>query len=175
MSLSTGVPLALIDGDQITARRTVAASALAASWLARSDARHLLVLGAGRVAALLPEAYRAVRGVQRVSVMAHQPAAAQRLAQQWRSQGAALFIDTDEALAKAGDLRSPMRRGALAATDVQARLADLCRGRHPGRRSRAHGVQVGRHGAGGPGRSGAGLAGRAALIDLGVCRPAALG
>ena len=137
MSLSTGAPLALIDGDQITARRAVAASALAASWLARSDARHLLVLGAGRVAAPLPEAYRAVRGIQRVTVWARQPAAAQRLAQQWRSQGAALFIDTDEALAKAGDLLSPMRRGVLAAADVQARLADLCRGQHPGRRSAA--------------------------------------
>ena len=58
---STGAPLALIDGDQITARRTAAASALAASWLARADARHLLVVGAGQVARLLPAAYRAVR------------------------------------------------------------------------------------------------------------------
>jgi ornithine cyclodeaminase len=56
----TGVPLALIDGDQVTARRTAAASALAASWLARADARHLLVVGAGRVARLLPAAYRTV-------------------------------------------------------------------------------------------------------------------
>ena len=59
----TGVPLAWIDGDQITARRTAAASALAASWLARRDARHLLVVGAGQVARLLPEAYRAVRPI----------------------------------------------------------------------------------------------------------------
>ena len=58
---ATGVPLALIDGNQITSRRTAAASALAASFLARTDARHLLVVGAGRVAALLPEAYREVR------------------------------------------------------------------------------------------------------------------
>ena len=35
---STGVPLALIDGNEITSRRTAAASALAASWLARRDA-----------------------------------------------------------------------------------------------------------------------------------------
>ena len=39
----TGVPLALIDGNELTARRTAAASALAASCLARADARHLLV------------------------------------------------------------------------------------------------------------------------------------
>src|ERR1700741_2885570 len=35
---AAGVPLALMDGDEITVRRTVAASALAASWLARKDA-----------------------------------------------------------------------------------------------------------------------------------------
>src|SRR4028119_123723 len=46
---ATGAPLAFIDGDEITARRTAAASALAASFLARPDARRLLVVGAGRV------------------------------------------------------------------------------------------------------------------------------
>src|SRR5512133_2756310 len=56
----TGVPLAMMDGDEVTARRTAAASALAASWLARADARRLLVVGAGRVARLLPQAYGAV-------------------------------------------------------------------------------------------------------------------
>src|SRR6185312_1357506 len=34
---TTGVPLAWLDGDEITARRTAATSALAASWLARAD------------------------------------------------------------------------------------------------------------------------------------------
>ena len=67
---TTGAPLALMDGDQVTARRTAAASALAASYLARHDASHLLVLGAGRVAELLPAAYREVRNIQRVSVWA---------------------------------------------------------------------------------------------------------
>ena len=195
---ATGVPLALIDGDQITARRTAAASALAASYLARADAGQLLVVGAGRVAALLPEAYRAVRVIQRITVWARRPAAAQGLAQHWRAQGwdaqaaadlaeavaqadivscatlasmpmvqgrwlqsgshldliggftpamheaddacfqsASLFVDTDEALAKAGDLLSPMSRGVFVAGDVQACLADLCCGRHPGRRHAA--------------------------------------
>ena len=66
----TGAPLALIDGDQITARRTAAASALAASFLARADARHLLVVGAGQVARLLPAAYRVVRPIEQVTVWA---------------------------------------------------------------------------------------------------------
>jgi len=48
----TGEPLSVMDGNEITSRRTVAASALAASYLARADSRKLLVVGAGRVASL---------------------------------------------------------------------------------------------------------------------------
>ena len=58
---STGVPLAQLDGNEITARRTAAAAALAASFLAREDATRLLVLGCGRVARLLPAAMHCVR------------------------------------------------------------------------------------------------------------------
>src|SRR6218665_1085505 len=72
----TGVPLALIDGNESTARRTAAASALAASKLARPEARTLLVVGAGRVGRLLPAAYRAVRPIERVLVWTRQPAPA---------------------------------------------------------------------------------------------------
>jgi ornithine cyclodeaminase len=84
---ATGRPLALIDGDTITARRTAAASALAGSYLAREDARHLLVVGAGRVAELLPAAYAAVRGIERVSLWARRPEAARALVARWRRQG----------------------------------------------------------------------------------------
>lgn len=98
---TTGAPLALIDGDEITARRTVAASALAASYLARGDARHLLVVGAGRVAQLLPQAYRAVREITRVSVWARNTAQAERLAADWRAQGIHAVTVTDLANAAA--------------------------------------------------------------------------
>lgn len=84
---ATGVPRAVIDGDVITHRRTAAASALAAGWLAREDARHLLVVGAGQVARLLPHAYRAVRPLEQVSVWARDPAKAEALAVRWRSEG----------------------------------------------------------------------------------------
>lgn len=84
----TGVPLALMDGDEITSRRTAAAAALGASFLARDDARRLLVLGTGRVAGLLPAAMRQVRpGIDEVMVWNHRPQGAQDLAAQWRSQG----------------------------------------------------------------------------------------
>src|SRR6185369_16172978 len=45
---NSGEPLALFDGDEITARRTAGASAFAARILALHDARHLVVVGAGR-------------------------------------------------------------------------------------------------------------------------------
>jgi ornithine cyclodeaminase/alanine dehydrogenase-like protein (mu-crystallin family) len=64
----TGVPLAQMDGNEITSRRTAAASALAASRLARADSHSLLVLGAGRVGSLVGEAYREVLPITRVTV-----------------------------------------------------------------------------------------------------------
>jgi ornithine cyclodeaminase len=84
---STGVPLAWIDGDEITARRTAATSALAASWLAPSRARHLAVIGAGRIARLLPEAHRVVRPIERVTVWARSPARADELVDELAAQG----------------------------------------------------------------------------------------
>ena len=84
---TTGELLALIDGDEITARRTAAASALAASRLARGDARVLLVVGTGRVGRVLPEAYLAVRDLERIVLWDRHPANAQALAAELRSRG----------------------------------------------------------------------------------------
>ena len=84
---TTGEPLAQLDGNQITSRRTAAASALAASFLAREDASQLLVVGAGRVAALMAPAMQAVRPIAQVTVWSRSTAAAQALAAQLREQG----------------------------------------------------------------------------------------
>jgi len=92
----TGAPLALMDGDAITARRTAAASALAASWLARPQAAHLLVVGAGRIARLLPAAYRAVRPIAQVSVWARSPGQARALAADLQRQGFAAARAVDD-------------------------------------------------------------------------------
>lgn len=64
----TGQQLALMDGNVITSRRTAATSALAARYLAREDAKVLLVIGSGRVASQIPGAYRAVRPIEKVYV-----------------------------------------------------------------------------------------------------------
>ena len=47
---ATGAPRAVLDGSMLTVRRTAAASALAASRLARADARRLVMVGTGALA-----------------------------------------------------------------------------------------------------------------------------
>jgi ornithine cyclodeaminase len=58
---ATGRPLAVLDGEAITLRRTAAASALAARWLARPDASRLVLVGTGRLAAWMARAHAALR------------------------------------------------------------------------------------------------------------------
>ena len=70
---SNGAPLALFDGEEITARRTAGASAYAASRLARADARHLVLVGSGRLARGLVEAHTLVRPIERVSLWSRTP------------------------------------------------------------------------------------------------------
>jgi alanine dehydrogenase len=76
----TGALLAMLDGGEVTARRTAAASALAANALARTDAEELLVVGAGRSAANLAQAHCAVRAYRRVRIWARRREAAEALA-----------------------------------------------------------------------------------------------
>ncbi len=68
MSGDTGEPLALIDGTTLTLWRTAAASALAARFLAREDASHLLMIGAGALSPHLVRAHRAVRPIKQVTI-----------------------------------------------------------------------------------------------------------
>lgn len=56
-----GTPLALIDGTELTYRKTAADSALGSRYLARADCRRLLMVGAGAMAPHLIEAHVAVR------------------------------------------------------------------------------------------------------------------
>src|SRR5262249_43432111 len=68
MSGRTGEPLAAIDGRTLTAWRTAAASALAAKYLAREDAGHLLMIGAGALAPHLVRAHASIRPIRRISL-----------------------------------------------------------------------------------------------------------
>lgn len=87
---ATGVPLASLDGNVITIRRTAATSALAASRLLAARFRNgqapvdLLIVGSGRVARWLPHAFAAVVRLGRVRVWNHRPQGARALAATWQ-------------------------------------------------------------------------------------------
>src|SRR3954468_18351128 len=68
LSGETGEPLAVMDGTALTVRRTACASALAASYLAREDAAHLVMVGAGALAPELIRAHASVRPLKRVTL-----------------------------------------------------------------------------------------------------------
>jgi alanine dehydrogenase len=67
-SAVTGELLAIIDGGELTARRTAAASALAASYLARKDASVMLMVGTGRLSSNLIEAHKTVSPLKTVFI-----------------------------------------------------------------------------------------------------------
>ncbi|MBX2854004.1 MAG: ornithine cyclodeaminase family protein [Rhodobacteraceae bacterium] len=59
---------AVLDGGELTARRTAAASGLAARHLSREDSKVLVIVGTGRLAANLAAAHCAVRPIERILV-----------------------------------------------------------------------------------------------------------
>lgn len=197
-SATTGVPLALMDGDALTARRTAAAAALGADFLARRDAQRLLIVGAGRIAQLVPAAMQAVRDIRHIDIWNPRPVRAAVLAETLRHQGLnaqplpgglpaleaaarqadiiscatlsetpliqgdwlrpgthldligsfkpnmteaspdcfignQIFVDTDEAATKAGDLLNALATGQITPQHILATLSTLCRNQHPGR------------------------------------------
>lgn len=83
----TGEPVALLDGNEITGRRTVGVAALAASFLARSDAASMTIVGAGRIASQAAQAFRTVRPIRTVTVWDVNRDMATRLADQLRADG----------------------------------------------------------------------------------------
>jgi len=83
----TGEILAVLEGGELTARRTAAASALAARFLARPDASRLLVVGTGRLSPNLALAHSAVRPIRRVEIWGRRPERAAEVAQELRRAG----------------------------------------------------------------------------------------
>ncbi len=73
LDLPTGTPERMMDAPALTARRTAAASALAASYLAPDAADTLLMVGTGTLAPLLIEAHCSVRPIKRVLLWGRHP------------------------------------------------------------------------------------------------------
>lgn len=116
----SGAPLAMLDGPTLTTWRTAAASALAASMLARPEARRLAMIGAGALAPRLIAAHAAVLPIAEVAIWNRTPERAQTLAT--RLDGPGLRVqavhDLAEAVAEADIVsvatmsRAPLVEGA---------------------------------------------------------------
>lgn len=87
LDANTGAPLATMDGTSLTRWRTGAASALAASYLARPDAATLTMVGTGALAPHLVAAHALVRPIREVRVWGRDPAKARALAKRFDAPG----------------------------------------------------------------------------------------
>jgi len=76
----TGVPQAVIDGTELTVRRTACASALASRYLSRENATRLLMVGTGNLAPHLVRAHTMVRNLDQVTIWGRRREAAETVA-----------------------------------------------------------------------------------------------
>jgi ornithine cyclodeaminase/alanine dehydrogenase-like protein (mu-crystallin family) len=116
----TGMPLALMEGDSLTALRTGAAGGVAARYLARTDAKTVALFGAGVQARAQLQAVMAVRIIERVWIVDPFQAAARRLADDisgWPEAPAVLLADSARAALAQADI-------VLAATTTTTPLFD---------------------------------------------------
>ncbi|WP_172327204.1 ornithine cyclodeaminase family protein [Mangrovicoccus sp. HB161399] len=92
---ATGQMRAVLEGDALTSRRTAAASALAARYLAREDAQRLLVVGTGQLAMGVAEAHSAVRPYDDISIWGRSPEKAAAIAAALAENGLPAKVCTD--------------------------------------------------------------------------------
>lgn len=118
---SNGTLLGACDGNELTARRTAAASAVAAKRLARSDSRRLLVVGTGALAPMTALAHASVRDYEQVEVWGRNTTKAAAVAEELRDAGleARPTADLDKSVSEADVISavtaatSPLIKGAL--------------------------------------------------------------
>ena len=130
LDAETGAPLALMDGAALTRRRTAAASALAADYLARRDSATLAMVGTGSLAPHLVAAHAAVRPIRDVRVWGRTPDKARALAASLDRPGLRVTAVTDlEAAVRGADVVScatlatlPLVRGAWLAQGMHLDL-----------------------------------------------------
>jgi alanine dehydrogenase len=102
MDGDNGAPLAVIGARALTAARTAAVSALAASYLARTDACTLLMVGTGNLAVPVIEAHLSVHNYQRVLIWGRDRRKAGAVRDQIKTQvEVQLATDLDSAVASA--------------------------------------------------------------------------
>jgi ornithine cyclodeaminase len=104
---TTGAAVALMDGTELTRRRTAAASALAADYLAAGDANHMVLVGAGALGAHFVRAHAAMRPIKRVSIYNRTKAKSEALAAELANDGLAVSAVSDlETAVRSADIIS---------------------------------------------------------------------
>jgi alanine dehydrogenase len=89
LDATTGAPKAMIDGTALTLRRTAAASALAAGYLARRDSAVHLMVGTGALAPHLIKAHASMRPIRETRIWGRNPAKVAALAASLAASGTA--------------------------------------------------------------------------------------
>jgi ornithine cyclodeaminase len=120
LDAATGMPRALLDGAELTLRRTGAASALASRYLSEPAASKLLLVGTGKLAPHLIESHAVVRPIREVRIWGRRIEGARSLAAALSRQGLAVHaVDDLEAAVEWADVvscatlsRQPLVRGA---------------------------------------------------------------
>ncbi len=115
-----GAPIAILDGTELTRRRTAAASALAARFLARPEASRLLMVGTGALAPHIIDTYTTARPITAVRVWGRTPQRAQAVTGRFAGRSVKIeAIDDLEAGVRWADIIScatlataPLVRGA---------------------------------------------------------------
>jgi ornithine cyclodeaminase/alanine dehydrogenase-like protein (mu-crystallin family) len=104
----TGRPRALLDGEALTLRRTAAASALAARFMARPDSKTLLVIGTGKLAPILLGAHCELRpALRRIALWGRSTERAGALAERLRAEGLPVSaVDDLELAVRSADIVS---------------------------------------------------------------------
>ena len=103
----TGAPIAVMDGTELTRRRTAAASALAADYLARANASSMVMVGAGALSRHFVHAHASVRPIKRVAVYSRTIAHSETVAADLRRDGfEARATDDLESAVRAADIVS---------------------------------------------------------------------
>jgi ornithine cyclodeaminase/alanine dehydrogenase-like protein (mu-crystallin family) len=105
MSAKDGRLVATLDGGELTARRTAAASALASSYLSRPDSSRLLVIGTGKLSPNLAAAHAAVRPIEEIAIWGRDRSKAEAVVGQLAEQRIKAVV--------AGDLEREVRRADI--------------------------------------------------------------
>ena len=119
----TLAPLALMDGQELTALRTPAVSASIADYLAPTTIDHLVIFGSGTQAWGHLEAFRAIRDLRRVTFVARSPDHGAAIAERATATGLSARLGSEDSVRDAQAIvcatrsSTPLFDGALVPAD----------------------------------------------------------